>query len=65
MVVAGVQLFICVVGEQIQTKMNHLYVQLYFDENEHFAIYYHACAIRASLPIDVYAIVRLCSMWSS
>lgn len=45
---------------QTQTMLCRLCVQLYFGENERFAIYYHACAIRESLRIDVYGLGRLC-----
>lgn len=47
-------------GEQSRKTLCHLYFQLYFGGNEHFAICYHVCAIHASLPIGVYAIGRLC-----
>lgn len=46
--------------EWTQTMLCHLYVQLYFGENEHFAIYYHAYAIHASPLIGVYELGRLC-----
>lgn len=53
-------IYVVVVVVQIQTMLCHLCVQLYFCENEHFAIYYHAYAIHASLPIDVCELGRLC-----
>lgn len=55
---------VVVVVVQIQMMLCHLCAQLYFCENEHFAIYYHAYAIHASPPIDVYELGRLCVLFT-